>query len=823
MAGDAPVKRPDAKQPGSVTLIDSPTLRAHLAADILRLATTLLGVAAALLIGAYASGTTAGITSDVQGFYSVLRRLLVAPVNILEGAVTLLVPIVVVFALATRREPRRIIEAIAALGAGLGAALLAAEGARHWGAPELIDSLSITANGMTDVVMPAYLAGIAAMLTTAGRRRMIRSVSVSWAVLWAALAIAAISGFVTLPAALATVLIGRAVGLLARFVTGSSTDRAYGDHLIDGIRRAGFEPKALVRIDSSLDLGPVKVDPVAQTIARTRPGRLYEMTTVEGHHLLVVAIDGDRVAAGSFAKIWRSIRVRGIDTGATLDLRRVAEGTALVSHAARAAGVRTARVLGMAHARDTMLLVYQRPPTCRAFADMAPEDVTDEVIDAIWAEVLRAHKAGITHRLLTSYTVLVCPEEGDELPAVWLTSWDMGEVASSGLSRSIDSVQLIAMIAAKVGADRAVESAFRALPEVEVAALAPFLQGVLLPRSTRIETRSRGRVLRRVREGILKRLPDAPSSPQNVSRFSLRTVLSIGLGVLAGYLVLTTFNFEAIKQSLTGASPWWVAVIAGCTALTFVGSALALIAFSPIKLPFTRAVLAQVAAAYMALAMPAGVGPAFVNHSLLARRGVARPLAVATVALVQVSGVVVTVLGLVVLGLTTGNEGALAAVPSESVLLAIAVVAGSVVLALAFPKVRAWIAAKARPTIRQTWPRLVEVVSQPWRLLLGIAGNLLLTVALIGAFYASLRAFGQNPPIVDVAIVFLLGNAVGTAVPTPGGVGPVEASLAFALTTANVPLAIASSAVIVFRFITFWARIPLGWAAKTYLQKKGEF
>ncbi|MBN2177459.1 MAG: flippase-like domain-containing protein [Demequinaceae bacterium] len=824
MARSAPATEADSSEGvPSVHIVDTPTERAHFASDLIKLALTALGIATILLIGAYASGTSAGITQDIQGFYSVLRRVLVAPVNILEGAVTLIVPVVIILALATRREPRRILEALGALGLGIVAALLSAEGVRHWGAPELVDSLSITANGLTDVVMPAYLAGVAAMLTAAGRRRVFRPISVSWNVLWAAVALVAISGFATFSGVLTTIFIGRAAGLAVRYILGSPTDRAYGDHLVDGIRRAGFEPQRIIRVEAQSEFSGVKIDPACLALARTRQGRVYEMTSVEGHHLFVVALDGDQIAAGSLAKMWRAIRVRGIDTRPTLDLRHVAESTALVSHAARTAGVRTARVLGMAQSRDTMILVYQRPAGCRAFADLSPEETTDAVIDAIWSEVLKAHHAGITHRALTSDSVLVCAEDGDEVPVAWLSSWEMGEVASGGLSKSIDSVQLVAMIAAKVGATRAVESAFRALPEFEVAALAPFLQGVLLPRSTRIETGARGSVLKDVRSIILERLPDAPSDTHPIIRFGLRKVLTLWIGIFVAYIVLTSFNFPEVTASISRASPWWVVTVFALMLLTFVGAALTLIAFSPIKLPFNRVLLAQVAAAYHALYIPAGVGPAVINQSLLVKRKVPRPLAVATVALVQVSGIVVTVAGLLTLGLITGNKGALERLPGKPALIAVGILALVVLLALTFPGIRRWAASKMLPTLRQTWPRLVEVLSQPWRLLLGIAGNLILTGGLVAAFYASLRAFDQQPAIIDITILFLLGNAAGALVPTPGGLGAIEFTLATTLkTTAGVPLAIAGSAVILFRGITYWARIPLGIAADRYLRKKGE-
>src|SRR5690606_936825 len=109
--------------------------------------------------------------------------------------------------------------------------------------------------------------------------------------------------------------------------------------------------------------------------------------------------------------------------------------------------------------------------------------------------------------------------------------------------------------------------------------------------------------------------------------------------------------------------------------VTFIGAALAMVAFSPVRLPWWRVLLAQMAAAYVALVAPAGVGPAAINLRLLLKRNVHRGLAVATVALVQVSSIVVTVVGLLILSLVTGTDGALAQLPSGALLLALGLLA----------------------------------------------------------------------------------------------------------------------------------------------------
>lgn len=164
----------------------------------------------------------------------------------------------------------------------------------------------------------------------------------------------------------------------------------------------------------------------------------------------------------------------------------------------------------------------------------------------------------------------------------------------------------------------------------------------------------------------------------------------------------------------------------------------------------------------------------------------------------------------------------MSAVPSSAVLGAVAVFTAVMAVVLLVPMARSWLVAKVMPPLRQTWPRLVQMLGQPWRLALGLTGNLVQTIAYVGAFYATLQAFGQQLAIIEVAVVFFLSSAVGAVVPTPGGLGAVEAALIAGLSSAGVPIAVATPVVIIYRLITYWARIPLGYAAMRLLQRRGE-
>ena len=61
-----------------------------------------------------------------------------------------------------------------------------------------------------------------------------------------------------------------------------------------------------------------------------------------------------------------------------------------------------------------------------------------------------------------------------------------------------------------------------------------------------------------------------------------------------------------------------------------------------------------------------------------------------------------------------------------------------------------------------------------------------------------------------VFFIFLVANAIGSAVPTPGGLGGVEAALTFSFGAAGVPAGIALSATLLYRALFYWLRIPLG-------------
>ncbi|KAE8764478.1 lysylphosphatidylglycerol synthase transmembrane domain-containing protein [Georgenia thermotolerans] len=881
-----------------VLLVDAPQARVRRPADLIALILSAVGIVVVLILAVYANATTQGVTKDVQSAVAdVLRQVLLVPVTVLQGIVTLFVPLAVLVDRLIRRSWRSALEAaITAVVAGL-----LAVGA-VWlidavGPSALVTGLTISnSQGHTHIALNPFVAAIAGLLTAVGDRSHNRTLGWSWILLWVVLGLGVVQGEQTLPGALVTVLLGRCAGLGMRYASGVLHERATGVTLVRGLRRAGVDPVRVVRVDPLLPSTPVQAwtvttsAPIGYTeklpegaapgvgdaaaaagheeYHSSRPGRdadlspaellaavdqeggtgdtivpdvltdpqqilaevassaaitpesegtprLYAVWDADGRRHDVTVLDGDRHVVGYLSGLWESIRLRGFSRHPARTLREAADSAALMALATRAAGVRTPALIGITEARDSVLMVTEHLPGSRPLDELAPEEIDEDLLDEVWAQVRAAHARGIAHRDLHAGSVVV-----DRDRHVWLVSWENGEIISTELARRIDFAQLLAMLGMLVGTERALASAARVLTRDQMASMAPLLQPVALPGRTRAAAKDHKDLLASLRAELVDLIPTADVPPVQLARFSPRTVITVTVGVVALWVLFGSLNFQQVAESVRGASVGWMiaAFLLGMT--TYVGSAMSLVAFTPEKLGLWRTTLVQIAASVIALVAPAGIGPAAVDLRFLTKQKVATAMAAATVGLVQLSRFVTTVLLLVAVALATGSAGTLG-MPSSSVVVVVAGVLVVVGVLFLIPRLREWVWEKVAPTLRQAWPRLVWVASNPRRLLVGIAGNLILTAGYVAAFGASLAAFGYQLPLTSLAITYLASNSLGSVIPSPGGIGPVEAALTGGLALAGIPGATAVSVSIVFRLLTFWLCVPLGWAALRLVQRRG--
>jgi glycosyltransferase 2 family protein len=99
-------------------------------------------------------------------------------------------------------------------------------------------------------------------------------------------------------------------------------------------------------------------------------------------------------------------------------------------------------------------------------------------------------------------------------------------------------------------------------------------------------------------------------------------------------------------------------------------------------------------------------------------------------------------------------------------------------------------------------------------------GSALVTLAYIGAFAASVEAFGGGPGIIVLGAVYLGASALAAAAPTPGGLGAIEAALVAGLTGVGMAAGPAVSAVLLYRLATYWLPVAPGWLCWRVLQRR---
>jgi len=295
------------------------------------------------------------------------------------------------------------------------------------------------------------------------------------------------------------------------------------------------------------------------------------------------------------------------------------------------------------------------------------------------------------------------------------------------------------------------------------------------------------------------------------------------VAVLALVLGLTAHELRSVDwlTLITGVQWWAVGVAALATAVSVLGAAWNLVGFSPVPLRTRRAVAAQLAGSALKVVTPASVGTVAVNARVVQRSGTTTGPALVTVAATQAAQLLMTAMVLLGLGMvSTGGQGTLLPDPRVS----LGVVGAGAVLAVTLALTHRWwwslLPPGALSRTVELAPHLVRVVREPRRCLAGFGGCLLLTGGLAAALWASVTALGGELTLLAVLVVLLAGSAVGSSVPTPGGVGGVEAAMATGLVTAGLPLAQAVPAVVLYRVLTFWLLVPPGLLAAAGLRRR---
>ena len=810
---DPPSAGPTGSAPASPAAIhveDHLESRIRIPADLLRCVIALIEIALLAGLGLLARATAGGAEFDIVLASRRLPKVLLSALGFSAHVVLLLLPAALAVRLLIRRQPRRLAEAVLAGGITVGVVLAA----------NYVLKLPVAA-GMHDVLTPSgsrnippldgYLSGLAAYVTVIGLSGRPRWRTVFWLAIGFYAVASLADAQTTVFSLLITLLLGLACGAGLRYAVGSMSERPSAAQIAEALGTVGEPVVGMRRI----------WDPSAET-------RRYAATLRGGGRLDVTVFDRDQQAADVFYRLYRRLRLRTqVSRSAPLTVERAMERRALLTYAAEDAGVPTPRLRALIRVGPEAAVLANESHGGTTLAELK-EVPTDAQLASVWDTVLRLHSRRVTHRALTADRILLLGADDHNhardgsppLGAVMLLEPGNGDVAASDIQLRLDLAQLLAELALLVGPDRAARSARDKVSTADLAAVATLLQPVVLYRSTRTAVRRHKDVLPALRKRLLASAsPARDASPVQLERIRLRTLLTLVASVVAAYILAGELTKTSFSDLFRNANWLWTIAAVGLSVLTYVGAAWSLSGFVLERLNPVRTFLAQIAASFVTLVTPAAVGGAALNIRYLRQSKVSPADSVASVGVSQVIAFALHVVLLVIFAALTGAVSSTSLKPPDWAYIGVGVLVGVILIVLAVPRTRRLLLSRVAPTLGQVIPRLLDIAQRPAKLAEGIGGALLVTAAYIACLAVSVLALGGSLPIISIAVVYLTGSAIGSAVPTPGGLGAVEAALSAGLTAAGLPGATAISAVLLYRLVTFWLPVPVGWAALNYLQR----
>ncbi|MGW3420678.1 lysylphosphatidylglycerol synthase domain-containing protein [Streptomyces phaeochromogenes] len=858
---------------------DEPLLpaRVHRPSDLMRLLVGVLAIALLLAIAAFAHGTTSGLAQDINKGTDEAPDLLIKIAGLASSIAILLVPVAFAIERLIKRDGLRIADgvlaAVLAHGVTLATDLWVAKAAPDSIQKALTQPSPGDIHALTDPVH-GYLAPVIAYMTAVGMSRRPRWRAVLWVVLMLDAFSMLVTGYTTPFSIILTVLIGWSVAYGTLYAVGSPNVRPTGRTLMAGLRHVGFHPVSAARDETPEALDG---DRGRRYFVTLQDGQPLDVTVVDREQQaqgFFYRVWRRLTLRGiTTRRSLQSLR-QALEQEALLAYAAIAAG-------ANAPKLIATSELGP----DAVMLVYEHTGgrTLDSLPDEdITDDLLRDTWHQVQALQSRriAHRrlAGDAILVDRSGTVILTDLRNGEIAAgELLLRMDVAQLVTTlglrvGAERAVASavgvlgpdavadclpmLQPIALTRShratlrKLARERSEREREAVLEASRQAKLARAEEHEHTPEATRpvlekpdkkavrAEQRAEKRaiddaleeareedLLTQIRHQVLLIRPQAPVEPARLERIRPRTLISFIAGAFGAYFLLTQLTHIEFGTLFDEAEWGWVAAAVLFSMLSYFAAAMSLLGFVPERVPFMRTVAAQVAGSFVKIVAPAAVGGVALNTRFLQRAGVRPGLAVASVGASQLFGLGCHILMLLSFGYLTGTEKTPSLSPSRTVIAGLLTVAVLVLVVTSVPFLRKFVVTRVRSLFAGVVPRMLDVLQRPQKLLTGIGGMLLLTACFVMCLDASVRAFGtEGMPslsIASVAVVFLAGNALGSAAPTPGGVGAVEATLTVGLIAVGLPSEVAAPAVLLYRLLTLWLPVLPGWLFFNHLTRKG--
>jgi uncharacterized membrane protein YbhN (UPF0104 family) len=760
--------------------------------DILRLALAAVFLALVVTSSLITRNEWVALERSVSGIVGVLTPTQSNLVYLAYGVAITSLPFVILVSLVIARQ-WKLLGAYAAAGViALLALSITGDGIAapqwHFDLSERLDT--IPSQFVDD---PRWIAMLAAVLTVSGPYLPARWRRWWWALLLAFVPIHLFVSAIVPARSLLGLAVGWFVGALVVLVVGTPGLEVPLDRAVRAMARRGFVVSALTVVRPA-GAGPLVLS--AESDDSTAVMELY------GPH---------QRGGGALRQLWQKVLLRDRETAPLhASMRRAVEHRALMAIAIGDLDLANTSIISVA-ALDRGWTLYAHNPARGASIN----DSTDPIpVARVWDSLSALHERQICHGDLRSQMITVADD------TVLFGGFQEAEYGATDTQLRSDIAQLLVTTTDLYDAKSAVGAAIDTFGKPAVLAASRRLTKSAVPARIRASMRNANAVIEDARDEVKRQTGADEIRAETIARFTrsqlIQLVLLVALVYVAYPFISTVPTFFS---ELRTANWWWALVGLAVSGLTYVGAAAALWACADGLVTLRSLVVMQVANKFAATTTPAGVGGLALSARFLQKGGLT-PLRATTAVALQQSVQVITHLSLLIFFSTAVGASADLSryVPSATVLYLVAGVAlGLVGTFLLVPKLRSWLATAVRPRVQELISDLVELAREPKRLALIVLGCAATTLGNAFALWASVEAFGGDTSFITVTVVTMVGGTLASAAPTPGGVGAVEAALIGGLAAFGMAAAIAVPSVLLYRVLTCWLPVFVGWQVMRWM------
>lgn len=537
----------------------------------------------------------------------------------------------------------------------------------------------------------------------------------------------------------------------------------------------------------------------------------YHGTANNGQRLFIKVGSNRQRDADWLYKSYRKLLYRQTeDEPPFISAKQASEHEAYMSLLAERAKVNTPSLItSLTDSEGNTYLVYYFTPG-ETLNTLSPKTIRD-VLTNTWRQVLQLHKAGMAHRDLRGSNILIHNNNA------YLVDLSFAKSDASRKQQLRDVATLLITIAIATDTASSVAAAKSVMGKDTLIASLPHIQKGLLPTALRKQLRSHPTLIEKTRTEIAHQCNVTPQKPESVLRISRRALIWVTLlGLAVHFLLPQVGEVRLALHHLLSANPLWILASLVASTITYLLSALVFISAAVKSLPFRQVVLLQTANSFANRLAPGSIGGIALNIRFLQKQGMDAAASATAITLARIAGFIASIALLPLLLLFVRNAHLHTHHHfKESVILLVftglLVVIGII---LAFPKLR-----RQGHGIAQKIAINLRLFIHARKALPLLAFSFALTAAYAICLYLSLLAVHAHPNIIQILLVYIAGSSLGSVAPTPGGIGATEAALVSALTLFNTPLEQAIAGVLIFRLVSFWLPMVVGFFALQQLAR----